>query len=288
MSYSYNNYSQPYGNGAYPHMYEEPSAPPASPFPSPPPQYSPPPYSPPLYAGASAPSAAVAPDWEDCAICLENCGDHPDGDASKARVIAKTACNHYFHNFCLQRHLNNGMNQNCPMCRAPLSDRNITKINLDAQSNVEENVDEQNEAPIDLNDLLLVKMLRGAGAAAWYATSALANAGWWTTKAVGGAVLGGLSDFVWPKEIDPRSIQTINREVDRIHSEITKKVQKQQEAMRLLLGQVASIGQDRSRNPVEILKKIKALQTEVTNQAETYLQKTEALIAEMQRVSSRF
>lgn len=265
--------SQPYGGGIYPNIYNDV---PHNPF-----------------AGAVAPpmspqATASAPGWEDCSICLENCGDHPEGDRTKAKVIAKTDCNHYFHNFCLQKHLNSGVNKDCPLCRNHLADRNITKMNLDPANPATD----VRILPVEDNGVtagsVAYGLLSGLGKASWMAGSLLVGVGVGATKIVGGALLNAASDFVWPKEIDPESVKIINREVDRIHNEITKKIQGQQEAMRLLLAQVASVGQDRSKNPVAILEQVKTLQAKVAKNAEVYLRQTDALVKDMQRVSNGF
>lgn len=65
-----------------------------------------------------APSAPPMEEEADCPICL----DPLDSDT----VVTK--CNHLFHNECLKQHINHGVNKNCPMCRSPLSEREITPI----------------------------------------------------------------------------------------------------------------------------------------------------------------
>lgn len=253
--------------------------------------------------------AASAPGWEDCSICLENCGENPEGNASYAKVVAKTECNHFFHDFCLNRHLNNGMNQNCPNCRHDLSDRNITRFNLDNSgsvdvpgnpfapsappaspedqpSSVADDVQQSNddEAPGLDSYEAAANAIDLIGRGVWFLGSNLLGVGWTATKFFGGV----LSDFVWPKEVSPRSIQLIHAEVDRIHNEINAKIQEQHNTMRVLLAQVASIGQDRSRNPVASLNEIRRIQNQLTSQANSYLKETDALIRQMQTVSQRF
>ena len=55
----------------------------------------------------------------DCAICLED-------DSSPTALITSTICNHTFHKSCLDKWLNVG--NNCPMCRAVLSNRAVEPI----------------------------------------------------------------------------------------------------------------------------------------------------------------
>lgn len=68
---------------------------------------------------------------EDCSICLEGFRSNPEGDSRSVTVLSKTECNHFFHEFCLSKHLQSGMNKNCPYCRHSLAGANkVTTINL--------------------------------------------------------------------------------------------------------------------------------------------------------------
>ena len=87
----------------------------------------------PMPSQASASNHQVKPSTppldDECCICLDAFRNKVESDGRSFRMIAKTDCNHFFHDFCLTEHLQHGMNKNCPLCRAPVN--NVTKVNLD-------------------------------------------------------------------------------------------------------------------------------------------------------------
>lgn len=66
---------------------------------------------------------------DECPICMDAFSQRVEGDRKTYRQIAKTDCNHFFHQFCLQEHLDHGVNTNCPICRGPALEYKI--IDLD-------------------------------------------------------------------------------------------------------------------------------------------------------------
>lgn len=66
---------------------------------------------------------------DECPICYDDFRTHATGDQRSYRQLAKTECNHFFHQFCLNQHLTHGMNTSCPMCRKTAV--TYTTINLD-------------------------------------------------------------------------------------------------------------------------------------------------------------
>lgn len=231
---------------------------------------------------------------DNCAICLEPCVGYPEGDTRYPKVVLKTECNHYFHELCMQKLLAMGVNDNCPLCREPLDPKRFTIVKLaDQQKPLPK---PPAKVPVDrprIRDTVFTQP-KPAPAPRYIETQkptegpTLFDFGWGAARYIGGSIFSAARDFVWPTEIDPRSVQIINREVDRLHQEINDKVRKQQDTMKVLLGQVASIGQDRSRNPVAILNEVKNFYAKLEVQAEKYLKETEATIRKMEAISSRF
>lgn len=66
---------------------------------------------------------------DECPICYDDFRTQATGDQRTYRQLAKTECNHFFHQFCLNQHLTHGMNTSCPMCRKTAV--TYTTINLD-------------------------------------------------------------------------------------------------------------------------------------------------------------
>lgn len=74
----------------------------------------------------------LEPDFgDDCSICLDTLRTHPEGDHRAVTVLSKTECNHFFHEFCLNEHLEKGVNSDCPLCRHTIERSKITKVNPD-------------------------------------------------------------------------------------------------------------------------------------------------------------
>lgn len=69
---------------------------------------------------------AVNSTGNSCRICFENREAAPKGDATLPKRIAKTACGHFFHDFCLQEYL--AANQNCPTCHAFIDSKSIVHL----------------------------------------------------------------------------------------------------------------------------------------------------------------
>lgn len=83
-------------------------------------------------------STATTPPLDDeCCICLDAFRNKVEADGRSFRMIAKTECNHFFHDFCLTEHLQHGMNKNCPLCRSSVDPKKVSKVNLDWDSQAE-------------------------------------------------------------------------------------------------------------------------------------------------------
>lgn len=67
---------------------------------------------------------------DDCCICLEKFKNKPEGDKSQFTVLSRTSCHHFFHKFCLNQHLERGMNTNCPLCRNPVDSSRVAHIKV--------------------------------------------------------------------------------------------------------------------------------------------------------------
>lgn len=72
-----------------------------------------------LHASYLPSAPPVDEEEKGCPICY----DPFDSDT------VATKCHHLFHDGCLKQHLNHGVNTNCPICRTPLSERDITHLN---------------------------------------------------------------------------------------------------------------------------------------------------------------
>lgn len=69
----------------------------------------------------------------DCSICLEELGDPADrkGTMEARTLIDKTHCGHYFHDICLQDHIQSQLTRktppNCPLCRSRFTEIKIAQ-----------------------------------------------------------------------------------------------------------------------------------------------------------------
>jgi hypothetical protein len=67
---------------------------------------------------------------DECCICLEGFRSKAPNDRRSYRLLSETECHHFFHELCLEQHLKQGVNKNCPLCRHPI--KKVTHLNLDA------------------------------------------------------------------------------------------------------------------------------------------------------------
>lgn len=221
----------------------------------------------------TAPAVVLtAPPLDNCAICQYSCAAPPQNDPKFPKVVVETGCHHKFHEYCMQMLMGMGANSNCPQCRRHLDSKEFTIVKLA----------DRPKPPVPVP--APVRRAPPPSNPWWHLGEAekspeVASSTLWDA-------ITAATDYIWPREIDPVSIETINREVDRVHAQINSKVHQQQEAMRVLLGQVASIGQDRSRNPVAMLEQVKNYHSKMISHANVYLRETDALIKKMQRVSN--
>jgi hypothetical protein len=136
---------------------------------------------------------------EECPICYDDFRTHATGDQRTFRQLAKTECNHFFHQFCLNQYLTHGMNTSCPMCRKTAV--TYTTINLDPvpqqapkppvvqpqASNVDQNNEQNWEFPVgeavNMGGSLLYGLgslalgtVRVAGSILYHGASAVASA----------------------------------------------------------------------------------------------------------------
>lgn len=325
MSFSINN-EPSFNSGFYPDWGAQWQQPPE-------PMYYPEPSAPPLFPEPSAPPLsprfgaknlqfihpAANPNFvfEECAICLESNADHPEGKVSLPRVIAATECNHFFHDFCLRKFFETGLNHDCPMCRNPLTNRQIHSFDLDSR----EPIEQLNEEPIDshatkaaapcqveepvqhrqnesnvLDQSAMQTAMNVAnvtssaflliGKGAWFIASTAAKASFGAANFVGSALLNVASEIIWPKVVDPIFIQICSAKAKSLKDEVCKRVKQQNDAIQLLLTQISSVQSDNTKNPAATFKKVMNIQDRLTMHTEAYLRKTESLMAELHKLTT--
>jgi Ring finger domain len=81
---------------------------------------------------------------DDCPICLDPFKAKAPDDHRTYREIAKTQCNHFFHQFCLQEHLTHGANTLCPICRGPALEYSV----IDLDPAIKQEVLNRNKPPV--------------------------------------------------------------------------------------------------------------------------------------------
>lgn len=227
---------------------------------------------------------------ENCAICQHSCNGYPEGDSRYPKVVLETGCHHFFHDLCVQKFLSLGVNDNCPSCGKLLDAKQFTIVKLGNRrppTRPVERIRDYPYRPVERIKDTAYKVSSEAARVYHPASPNLFDLGVGAAKFVGDSLFS-IADFVWPTVIDHKSVEAINREVDRVHDQINKKVRSQQDTMKLLLGQVASIGQDRSRNPNEMLNEVKKFHAKLASQSEKYLNETQALIKKMETLSRSF
>lgn len=231
--YGYNTNPPPYNPHAYtygkdwPPVYQNPQA-----------AYD----APPAY---EAPSAYQAPrvvpgretnfEKENCCICLSPLSEVADDDEDKKFEVAKTKCDHYFHNFCIQKFLTDGVNEKCPLCRTELHAREISVIKLGARK-----VEAEKPIPVQQN----------AQEVANAAESTLANIGngaLWSAKLVGrtlgyigSAVLNTLSPPATIVMAEQQSASTINK-LHKFNKDIKLALDEQKECVSVLIATINSV-----------------------------------------------
>lgn len=85
-------------------------------------------------APQALPASPQEEEIQECPICLESLDGPAQGEIPLSADLTKTKCNHLFHKFCLQDLMI--QRKPCPLCRAPLDQRNICHLVKDATDNV--------------------------------------------------------------------------------------------------------------------------------------------------------
>lgn len=188
----------------------------------------------------------ASPDLNEfCSICYENFGAKID---NKPRVLAKTKCNHFFHQFCLQQHLDHGANTLCPLCRRSAVEYSM--INLDRQQN------EQTQTTIDIADEMLNaggSALRALGSLAFDA-SKLGAALLYTGATTGARAIASAFE-VTRQQIEEKSQKLFN-EFIKVKSkfEVDMNIVKQEYS--LLLTTIRSLPESHRNKAYESLKRL--------------------------------
>ena len=224
---NYQNYTPKYSYTPPPAPAPEPSAPPMEDY-----AYSYPRYPQPVKPKPEQvkPKLRELDKTEDCPICFENIAKRPDGDDRLVTVIAKTECQHFFHEFCLKKFLNYGVNENCPMCRNSLANRNrIKEIRLydtpPARIPAAPKIDSITPVPLN-NDEEEEPSLSSLFSASW---NALGKA----TNYVGVKMLNALSETP--------SLENIVAKWNERKKSLETKMAKEKEEIELLLTLLASL-----------------------------------------------
>lgn len=222
---------------------------------------------------------------DECPICLEQLGFRAPDDTRTYRELAKTDCNHFFHQFCLEQHLRHGMNTLCPICRGNAIQ--YKRINLDSQnqSQVQTNQAQNNQPEvIDIGeDLLNVgeTILGLAFAAAKTGASLLYNV------ASAGATAIANSLVETPQQFEER-IQNVFRKWTKTTTDLEKDINKNKEEISLILTTARSmpeVSRYRAREAVDKLKE--ALDTFEWNLLENQTRLRQVLNEEKRNLSIR-
>lgn len=184
---------------------------------------------------------------DECAICYDQLKVRPLNDNNVDLVVAKTACNHFFHECCLDDWLKKSAHKDCPECRRDVYKSQVTLIPVDMQPVMPNQNNRNPVAPAQEGPSTAARIAQGA-----------AN--------IGKSVLVGAYNLIFtdsPETIKNRQIE-IEHRIAEIHlkwNKMPKFFQIEKEEIDVALASVRSLMANHSK---EALKAVKKLESHIT------------------------
>lgn len=242
----------------------------------------------------SAPPVEKKVVYGDCSICLENCTDAPEGDSKLSETISKTACKHFFHDYCLQKWMANADNS-CPNCRAPLAGKEITHIVWDEAMTPKTTVAKPPENVSSFQETasnVLAEAGKATLKASLFAASVLGLVAWEGAKLTGDVLKQVLLPQETPEVLAARTKQR-KQVLGKVHQEFVKKhealiqsIQKQDMDMRLMLGKVVSVCDATHPRQHTIMDAIDKVQKRLASQTESFQRDMRSILADVKEIES--
>ena len=242
-------------------------------------------------AAPSAPPVEEKPIYGDCSICLETCTDAPEGNSALSETISKTACKHFFHDYCLQKWM--AEKDSCPNCRSSLAGKEITHIVWDEAMTPRTTVAKPPENVPSFKDTAS-NMLAGAGKAtlkaSLFAASVLGLVAWEGAKLTGGVLKQALLPQMTPEFLALRTkhrkqvLGHVHQEIVKKHEALMKNIQKQDMDMRLMLGKVVSVCDATHPRQHTIMDAIDKVQKRLASQTESFQRDMCSILADVKEI----
>lgn len=194
---------------------------------------------------------------DECAICLEQFGFRVPDDKRTYREIAKTKCNHFFHQFCLEQHLQHGANTQCPLCRKdaieykiidldPSIKREVLKKQAQTQANANQSHHVNQTQDNKKEEIDLAEDMLNAGGAFLYGLGSLA----FSAAKIGGSVLYNVaasganaiaSSLVETQQQFEERVQNLFRKWKKTTSDLEGAMSRNKEDVSLILSTLRSL-----------------------------------------------
>lgn len=210
---------------------------------------------------------------EDCVICTNKLNAVAEGDTSNKLEVARTKCQHAFHNYCINRMLTDGVNNNCPLCREKVTTVGLTVINLGtaapktpaqqpplAKPGVQAKAAPSRDASA---------ILGGLASGAWKLAKGVGN----VTATVVGATLKALAPA--PKtvqDVEAHSVE-VYAKLKKANIDQQKMMKDQKEQMEMLIATVKSMAGNNPEKADEALTKISKVLAKFQTEFSTLTQK---------------
>lgn len=198
---------------------------------------------------------------DDCSICYDQLKVRPVDDNNRDLVLAKTKCNHYFHEHCLDGWLKKSAHQDCPECRGLVYKNQVTLIPVSLQPVLP---NPNNGVSRNQNNVLPpVQVQEGPGALARVAqgTAEIGKAALQGTAELGKAALWGIWNTITqdsPETIKRRQIEVEHR-ITEIHLKWSKMpvfFQVEKAEIDLALASIRSLMANNSKDALKAVKKL--------------------------------